>query len=167
MNINEKLVTQVQEGKACIDNTESEPKKIYLLQRLTKAILPSYEFTPSGYYGYYSVKKSNTGLYWTYSDSLPTGLTPIPLDDFFKGGGEKLTESQIHSIIEDDEAEDALWECEDAVENGLEEFAEWLDKEGWQTGFTAKNGTRMWVRVGNLTGGMFTTNEIVNKYLNR
>ena len=82
--INENKVQQVREGKASIEFplNKATPGNIDRLNQTATAIKPLFprgEF--EGTNRYYWLEEGN----WLCDDTIPTGLTPIPLDDFFKG----------------------------------------------------------------------------------
>ena len=79
-NINKKLVALVQEGTHCVDNTGlKEESKILPVM----ALCFSQDTTPTGDGNFYWANRNNLKI-WNCDDILPIGLTPIPLDDFFK-----------------------------------------------------------------------------------
>ena len=89
--INEKLVQQVREGKASIWHTR-ERDDLHKIREILNRAFPEDKQTASGTSRYYF--RSMAHNRWTDQLSMPTGLTPIPLDYFFKGEEEKIEHPQ-------------------------------------------------------------------------
>ncbi len=83
MKLNEQLLQQVREGKASIEYNGSDAD-FEKLDKLTAYIFPKDDWETPSYFRYYFCHDQEGSEYMMFSNTTPTGLTPIPLDDFFK-----------------------------------------------------------------------------------
>ena len=137
--INEKLVQQVQDGTHCIRMRDGlTTKELEDFQSLIKYCFPQDIVNASGACLFYYASKERE--YYCCDNINPTGLTPILLDDFFKGEELGWTDRHVCGI----EQEDDLPPPQSSLPSGVQTMR-------WEIKFGARLKCRLQLKDGVLT----------------